>query len=64
MIDYGLTQLQTGEFPELSALYRESASAQDTERSGPPMTEAALASQFERGLQAFLDGVSARMNIA
>jgi len=28
------------------------------------MTEAALASQFERGLQAFLDGVTARMSIA
>ena len=64
MMDYGVTQLQTGEFPELSALYRESASAQAAEQSGPPMTEVALASQFERGLQAFLDGVSARMNIA
>jgi AcrR family transcriptional regulator len=64
VIDYGATQLQTGEFPELSALYRESAGAQAAEQSGPPMTEAALASQFERGLQAFLDGVTARMNIA
>jgi AcrR family transcriptional regulator len=64
MVDYGLTQLQTEEFPELSALYRESASNQAAEQSGPPMTEAGLAGQFERGLQAFLDGIIARMSIA
>jgi hypothetical protein len=28
------------------------------------MTEAALTSQFERGLQAMLDGLAARMNIS
>jgi len=63
MIEYGLTQLQTGEFPELSALYNKSTSAQAAEPAGPPMTETALASQFERGLQALLDGIAARMNL-
>ena len=69
-ITYGLTQLQTGDFPELSALYKLSAlyegssAAQGGEPAGPPMTDAALASQFERGLQALLDGLAARMNLA
>jgi hypothetical protein len=30
----------------------------------PPMTEEALASQFEHGLQALLDGLAVKMNIA
>jgi len=29
----------------------------------PPMTEDALSRQFERGLQALLDGIAVRMNI-
>jgi AcrR family transcriptional regulator len=62
-IAYGLTQLQTGDFPQLSALYEASAAAQGAEPAGPPMTEAALASQFEYGLQALLDGIAARMNL-
>jgi AcrR family transcriptional regulator len=62
-VQYGLTQLQTGQFPELSALYDESTSNQAAEQSGPPMTETALANQFERGLHALLDGIAARMNL-
>lgn len=62
-IAYGLAQLQTGDFPELSALYEESAAAQSGAPAGPPMTDAALASQFERGLEALLDGLAARMNL-
>ena len=62
-IAYGLTQLQTGDFPELSALYEGNAAAPGGEPAGPPMTEAALASQFERGLQTLLDGLAARMNL-
>jgi hypothetical protein len=61
-VAYGIAQLQAGDFPQLSAIYAESAQA--AEPAGPPMTEAALTSQFERGLQALLDGLAARMNIS
>ena len=57
-VAYGIAQLQTGDFPQLSAIYAESAEA------GPPMTEAALSEQFERGLAALLDGLAARMKIS
>ena len=60
-VAYGIAQLQSGDFPQLSAIYAENA--QTGEPAGPPMTEAALTSQFERGLQALLDGLAARMNI-
>ena len=59
----GIAQLQTGDFPQLSALYAETASNPAAEPATPPMTEPALAAQFERGLQALLDGLAARMNI-
>ncbi len=62
-VAYGIAQLQAGDFPQLSALYSESTSSQAAEPAMPPMTEDALASQFERGLQALLDGIAARMNI-
>jgi len=58
----GIALLQSGDFPQLSAIYAESA--ESGEAAGPPMTEAALTSQFERGLQAMLDGLAARMNIS
>ena len=61
-VEHGIDQLQTGDFPQLSAIYAESAQADDP--PGPPMTEATLASQFERGLEALLDGLAARMNIS
>jgi AcrR family transcriptional regulator len=62
MMEYGRALLQTGDFPELNALYREGISAPAQEPAGPPMTETALAAQFERGLQALLDGIAGRMN--
>jgi AcrR family transcriptional regulator len=65
-IEYGLAQLRTGEFPELSAMYQESIAGedgQDGEENGPPMTEDTLASQFERGLADLLDGIAARMKL-
>jgi len=62
-IDYGLAQLQAGDFPQLKALYGESARPGAGEPAMPPMTEDALSRQFERGLQALLDGLAARMNI-
>jgi AcrR family transcriptional regulator len=61
-VAYGIARLQTGDFPQLSAIA--AASAQAAEPPGPPMTEAALTSQFERGLQALLDGLAAHLNIS
>lgn len=61
-VAYGTAQLRAGDFPQLSSIYAESAQA--AEPAGPPMTEAAVTSQFECGLQALLDGLAARMNIS
>ena len=61
-VAYGITRLQTGDFPQLSAIA--AASGQAAEPPGPPMTEAALTSQFEHGLQALLDGLAVHMNIS
>jgi hypothetical protein len=46
-VAYGIAQLQAGDFPQLSAIYAEGSQAAET--VGPPMTEATLDSQFERG---------------
>lgn len=61
---YGLALTETEDFPQLRALYVESAGSQGAEQAMPPMTEDALASQFERGLQALLAGLALHMNIA
>ena len=61
-VAYGIARLQAGDFPQLSAIA--AGSAQAAEPPGPPMTEGALTSQFERGLQALLDGLAAHMNIS
>ena len=61
-ISYGIAQIRSGDFPQLSAIYAEST--ESGEPAGPAMTEDALTSQFERGLQAMLDGLAARMNIS
>jgi AcrR family transcriptional regulator len=55
-VAYGMALLEAEDFPQLSAI----AAAQTAQ---PPMTEAALTGQFQRGLQALLDGLAARMNI-
>jgi AcrR family transcriptional regulator len=78
MVEFGVGQLSSGEFPELSALYEASALASgpgsadsgaggqpaEREDAGPPMTGAALAAAFERGLDCVLDGVAARWGLA
>jgi AcrR family transcriptional regulator len=61
---YGLALAETENVPQLRALYLEGASSQSAEQARPPMTEEALSSQFERGLQALLDGLAIQMNIA
>ena len=71
-VEYGVSLLETGEFPELTALYSASSgSASSTSASGadqsagngPAMTEDALASEFERALASLLDGIAARMDL-
>ncbi|HEY1918871.1 MAG TPA: TetR/AcrR family transcriptional regulator [Streptosporangiaceae bacterium] len=80
VIEYSVTLLQTGEFPELNALYQAGASGAERgvegepegeaegraedEAAGPPMAEASLEAAFERGLQALLDGIAARWGLA
>ena len=63
IIEYGMAQLRTGQFPHTEALLggRDPRTADDT--PGPPMDEQGLADQFERGLQAVLDGAAARIGI-
>jgi AcrR family transcriptional regulator len=63
-IAYGLALTETEDFPQLRALYVAGASSEGAEPATPPMTEDALARQFERGLQALLDGIAIHMNIA
>ncbi len=62
-IAYGTALLESEDFSQLKALYGESAGGQ-AERAMPPLTEDALASQFERGLQALLDGMAGRLDLA
>jgi AcrR family transcriptional regulator len=64
LMEFGLAQLGTGEFPHMQALVASAepgGSADDP--PGPPMDEGSLADQFERGLQAVLDGAAARLSI-
>lgn len=61
-VEYGVAQLASGEFPQLSSAYAAQLSGQ-AEQAGPPMTEKALTGQFERGLEALLDGLAASMNL-
>ncbi len=49
-VAHGIAQLQAGDFPQLSVLYAEAASNPAAEPPAPPMTESALAAQYERGL--------------
>ncbi|RJO69956.1 TetR/AcrR family transcriptional regulator [Nocardia panacis] len=58
-IQFGEALLETGEFPELDAAYREQRDA-----TAPPMTDPALREQFEQGLAALLDGFAARLSLS
>jgi AcrR family transcriptional regulator len=60
-IEYGVSLLGSGEFPQLSAMY--SAQVNGEAAAGPAMTSEALDRQFELGLAALLDGLAARMNL-
>lgn len=68
-IEFGVAQLQTGDFPHTAALVAgqdlstlgQSDGQTAGQSAGPPMDRQSLDDQFERGLQAVLDGVAARM---
>lgn len=63
IIEYGMAQLRTGQYPHTEALLagRDPRTAEDA--PGPPMDEQGLEDQFERGLQAVLDGAATRIGI-
>jgi len=62
IVEYGMAQLRTGQFPHTAALLggRDPRAA---DAPGPPMDEQGLANQFERGLEAVLDGAATRIGI-
>ncbi|MEV6924233.1 TetR/AcrR family transcriptional regulator [Dactylosporangium sp. NPDC051485] len=57
IVEYGMAQLATGHFPHTAALLN-GQDPRDPEVAGPPLTPDAFATQFERGLQAVLEGVA------
>jgi AcrR family transcriptional regulator len=59
-IEFGMAQLRSGQFPHTAELF---VSGAPGESVGPPMDEQGLDEQFERGLQALLDGAALRMNL-
>ena len=59
-VDYGTQLLSTGEFPHLTALNEQ---LPDADSAAPPMTDDALADQFERGLAALLDGLATQLKV-
>jgi AcrR family transcriptional regulator len=59
-LEYGMRLLGSGEFPHLNAANEQPS---DADSAGPPMTEAALAEQFERGLAALLDGLGTQLKL-
>jgi AcrR family transcriptional regulator len=63
IIEYGMAQLRTGQFPHTEALLGGRDPRTTADAPGPPMDEQGLAEQFERGLQAVLDGAATRIGI-
>ena len=59
-VEYGMRLLGSGEFPHLNAVNDQPA---DADSAGPPLTDDALAEQFERGLAALLDGLAAQLKL-
>lgn len=65
VIEFGMAQLRTGEFPHTAALLGDNADLttlpEDT--PGPVLDDPGMAEQFERGLGALLDGADTRFGI-
>jgi len=61
LVEFGMRQLDTGQFPHTAALLNgKDPRTQPGEAPAPPMDDEGLDDQFERGLQAVLDGLGAR----
>jgi AcrR family transcriptional regulator len=64
LVEFGMAQLETGEFPHTRALLGDRIPTTDpTTAPGPPMDEAALDEQFERALETLLDGAGSRFGL-
>jgi AcrR family transcriptional regulator len=64
MVEFGLAQLRTGEFPHTEALFGGAPPERVLDDPpGPAMEDKSLDDQFEQGLQAVLDGVALRMGM-
>lgn len=64
VIEFGLAQLRTGQFPHTEALLGGADPRTHPDQvPGPPMDQQGRDDQFERGLQAVLDGAAARLGI-
>jgi AcrR family transcriptional regulator len=63
-IEFGIAQVQGGDFPQIVALFggRDPSTASEGV-PGPAFTDKALEEQFERGLQAVLEGAARKMGI-
>lgn len=63
-ITYGRQLLATGQFPRLAALYHQQSTPDritlDGTSTSPPTATDSVEAQFESGLTALLDGLSAR----
>lgn len=60
-VEFGMGLLRTGEFPQLSALNEE---VPEGNPAVLPTTGEAITEQFDRGLDALLDGLAARLSIS
>jgi AcrR family transcriptional regulator len=60
IIAYATARLESGQFPHTAKLMAQ----QGQENAGPPMDEAGTARQFERGLDALLDGLTLRYGLS
>lgn len=63
MIEFGMAQLGSGEFPHTAELFAHTPAGGGDAAGGPPLDEKSLGEQFERGLQALFDGAAARMRL-
>lgn len=68
MVEYGTALLASGEFPRMAAMFANAGAGAagqegDETPAGPPLEDQNLEEQFERGLQALLDGLALRMKL-
>ncbi|MGA9113611.1 MAG: TetR/AcrR family transcriptional regulator [Candidatus Dormiibacterota bacterium] len=62
-VEFGVAQMRSGAFPQIEALATGGGPGGGAS-VGPPMDTESIEAQFERGLQAVLDGAALRMGLA